>query len=141
LKEGEILLEFIHTHETFFFWLTLIGFVGLIGSLIIVPWILIKIPSDYFYADKRKKCPWGHCPPIIRTLLLIIKNILGILLVLSGFIMLFIPGQGILTMIAGIVLMDFPYKYKMMRKVIKNSRVLGFINRLRKKADQEPLKI
>ncbi len=55
--------------------------------------------------------------------------------------MLFIPGQGILTMIAGIVLMDFPYKYKMMRKIIKNSKVLGFINRLRKKAKQEPLKI
>lgn len=135
------MLEFFNTHEAFFFWLTLIGFVGLIGSLLVVPWILIKIPSDYFYADKRKKCHWGHCPTIIRSLLLIIKNILGVMLVLSGIIMLFIPGQGMLTMIAGIVLMDFPYKYKMMRKIIKNSKILRFINRLRKKANQEPLKV
>lgn len=135
------MLEFFHTHEAFFFWSTLIGLVGLIGSLIVVPWILIKIPSDYFFADKRKKCPWGHCPPMIRFLLLIIKNILGVLLILSGIIMLFIPGQGILTMVAGIVLMDFPYKYQIMRKIIKNSRILRFINRLRKKANQEPLKV
>ena len=135
------MLAFFNTHEAFFFWITLIGSVGLIGSLIVVPWILIKIPSDYFYADKRKKCLWGHCPPMIRSLLLIIKNILGVLLVLSGIIMLFIPGQGMLTMIAGIVLMDFPYKYTMMRKIIKNSKILRFINRVRKKANQEPLKV
>jgi hypothetical protein len=55
--------------------------------------------------------------------------------------MLFIPGQGILTIMAGIVLMDFPYKYKIMRKIIKNSNILRFINKLREKANQEPFKV
>lgn len=135
------MLAFFDTHEAFFFWSTLIGLVGLMGSLIVVPWILIKLPPDYFFAEKRKKCPWGHCPPMIRSLLLIIKNILGAMLILSGIIMLFIPGQGMLTMMAGIVLMDFPYKYKIMRKIIKNSKILRFINKLRKKANQESFKV
>jgi len=134
-------LELFNTHEEFFFYLTLIGLIGLIGSLIVVPWILIKIPSDYFFANKRKKCPWGNCPQIIRLILLIIKNIIGVVLILSGIIMLFIPGQGILTIITGIILMDFPFKYKMMRKVIKNPNILRFINKLREKANQEPLKV
>jgi hypothetical protein len=135
------LLEFFNTHEGLFFYSTLIGLVGLLGSLIVVPWLLIKIPSDYFVAEKREKCPWGNCPPIIRLLLLVIKNIIGVVLILSGIIMLFIPGQGILTIMAGIVLMDFPYKYKIMRKIIKNSNILRFINKLREKANQEPFKV
>jgi len=135
------LLEFINNHETLFFWLTLIGLVGFIGSLVVIPWVLIKIPPDYFLADKRKKCPWGHCPPIIRLIVLIIKNILGVILMLSGIIMLFTPGQGLLTIIGGIILMDFPHKYKLIRWIIKNSNILKFINKLRVKANQEPLKV
>ncbi|WP_373031114.1 PGPGW domain-containing protein [Sulfurovum sp.] len=135
------MLEFFNTHEEIFLYSTLIGLVGLIGSLIVVPWILIKIPSDYFLANQRKKCPWGNCPPILRLVVLVIKNIIGVVLILSGVIMLFIPGQGILTIIGGIILMDFPYKYKIMRKIIKNSNILRFINKLREKVNQEPLKV
>ena len=133
------LIEFINNHEELFFWLTIIGLVGLVVSLIVIPWILIRIPSDYFFANKREKYPWGNCPPIIRSVLLLIKNILGVILIISGIIMLFIPGQGILTIIGGIVLMDFPHKYKIMRRIIKNFKVLKFINKLRAKANQDPL--
>ena len=133
--------EFLHTHETLFFYLTISGVVGLIGSLIVVQWILIKIPPDYFSAEKRKPCPWGNCPPVIRVIVLIIKNIIGVILILSGIIMLFIPGQGLLTIFAGIILTDFPYKYKLIRKIVKTPRILNFINKLREKAKHAPLKL
>lgn len=120
------------------FWLAIIGF---IGSLIVIPWILIKIPSDYFFTDKRKKCPWGNCHPIIRLITIILKNIFGVILILSGVVMLFTPGQGIITIIGGIILMDFPYKYNILRKFIKQPKVLSTINALRMKANQTPLEV
>ena len=135
------MLEFINTHEAVFFWLTLIGIIGLIGSMLVIPWILIQIPPDYFLGEKRKKCPWGNCPPFIRSIILIIKNILGIALVLSGIIMLFIPGQGLLTILVGMILMDFPYKYKILRWLIQHPKILSPINKLRTKAKKSPLKI
>ncbi len=132
------MIEFIHEHQLLLFWLAIIGF---IGSLIVIPWILIKIPSDYFLKDKRKKCPWGNCSPIIRSIILILKNILGVILILSGLIMLFTPGQGVITIIGGIILMDFPYKYNILRRIIKQPKVLSSINELRMKAKQTPLKV
>lgn len=133
--------EFVNDHQSLFFWLTLIGLFGLVVSLIVIPWILIKIPSDYFFADKRKRYPWGNCPPIIRSIVLLIKNLLGVILIISGIAMLFMPGQGILTIVGGIVFMDFPHKYKIIRQIIKNSNILTYINKLRAKANQAPLKI
>ena len=132
------MIDFIHEHQVLLLWLAIIGF---IGSLIVIPWILIKIPSDYFLADKRKKCPWGNCSPIIRLIVLILKNILGLILVFGGIIMLFTPGQGMITIIGGIILMDFPYKYNILRRIIKHPKILSPINALRMKAKQAPLEI
>lgn len=135
------MLTFINNHETLFFWLTLTGVVGFIGSLVVIPWVLVKIPPDYFLAEKRRKCPWGHCPQVMRWIVIVIKNIVGFMLILSGIIMLFTPGQGVLTIIGGIILMDFPHKYKLMRRIIKNTKILKLINALRAKANREPLSV
>lgn len=132
------LIGFIHEHKVLLLWLAIIGF---IGSLIVIPWILIKIPSDYFLADKRKKYPWGNCSPIIRLTLNILKNMIGFVLILSGIIMLFIPGQGAITILGGIILMDFPYKYNILRRIIKHPKILSSINALRTKAEQTPLEV
>ena len=132
------MFDFLHSHETLFFWLTIIGILGLLGSVILIPWILIQLPSDYFHEKERKKCPWGNCPAILRTIVIILKNIIGVILLISGFIMLFIPGQGLLTMIVGIVLMDFPYKYKLLRWAIDHPKILSTINALREKANKDP---
>lgn len=135
------MLTFINNHETLFFWLTFIGVVGFIGSLVVIPWILIKIPHDYFRAEKRQKCPWEHYPKVVRWIVIVIKNIVGFVLILSGIVMLFTPGQGVLTIIGGIVLMNFPHKYTLMRGIIKNTKILKLINALRAKANREPLSV
>jgi hypothetical protein len=55
--------------------------------------------------------------------------------------MFFTPGQGILTLLLGMSLVDVPGKQRLMRKLIRRPRVLKVINRLRAKADQPPLEI
>jgi len=135
------MLTFINNHETLFFWLTFIGVLGFIGSLVVIPWILIKIPHDYFRAEKRQKRLSEHCPKVVWWIVIVIKNIVGFVLILSGIVMLFTPGQGVLTIIGGIVLMDFPHKYRLIRGIIKNTKILKLINALRAKANREPLSV
>jgi len=135
------MIVFIHNHEVLLLWLTIASTIGFIGSLIVIPWILIQIPSDYFSHEKRQKHQWGSYPPIIRLVLLLIKNIIGIIFIISGIIMLFIPGQGIITIIIGIILTDFPDKYKIERWIINHTAILKYINKLRAKAKQSPIEV
>jgi len=132
---------FIHNHEVLLLWLTITSIIGLIASLVLIPWILIQIPSDYFSHKKRQKHQWRNHPPIIRLVLLFMKNIFGVIFIISGIIMIFIPGQGIITIIIGIILVDFPGKYKMERWIINHPAILRSINKLRAKAKKGPIEV
>lgn len=58
-----------------------------------------------------------------------------------GFIMLFIPGQGILTMLIGYSLLDFVNMRGPVYKIVKRPSVYQFINRIRVKNDKEPIEL
>jgi archaellum biogenesis protein FlaJ (TadC family) len=123
---------------------TLIGLVSLlvfVVSLLSLPCLVAQIPEDYFAASKRRKAPWAGHNPIVRVVIIIGKNLLGVILLLGGFIMLFMPGQGILTMVAGLVLMDYPGKFAVEKKIATNASVLKGLNWLRAKAKKPPLKL
>ncbi|HEY9190210.1 MAG TPA: PGPGW domain-containing protein [Sulfurovum sp.] len=135
------MIDFIQDHENLLLGLAAISFLVFITSLLLIPWIVTKIPSDYFTHPKRQKYLWDDQPNILRYLFVFLKNVLGVMLVLGGFTLLFLPGQGIVTMMIGLLIMDFPYKYRVETWIIKHPVVLRSINRLRKKAKQPPLEI
>ena len=120
---------------------TIVAIIGFLASIVLVPWIIVQIPSDYFTHPKRQKYFWSDQLPIVRVLFLFLKNALGIVLLIAGIIMLVLPGQGILTIIAGVFFMDFPGKYKVEKRIIKHPVILRSINWLRKKAKRSPLEI
>jgi len=133
------MMDFINDHENILLWLAIGSFIGFIASILLIPWIVIQIPSDYFTHPKRQKYLWSEHPPVIRLLFIFLKNILGIILVLGGIVLLLLPGQGILTILIGLIIMDFPYKYKVEIWIIKHPFILRAINKLRSKAKQRPL--
>jgi len=118
--------------------LTIASFIGFVGSLIAIPWILIRLPSDYF--DMRVPRLWmkDH-HPILRLIGLIIKNCLGTVFLMAGFLMLFLPGQGVLTMLIGISFLDFPNKRKLEARIVGQPAILNTINRMRHKFKKSPL--
>src|SRR3990167_885501 len=120
------------------FGLAVAGAVGFIGSLIAIPLILVRLPADYF--DTRTPRHWmkDH-HPVLRLLGLIVKNVVGIVFLLAGFAMLFLPGQGLLTMLIGVSLMDFPRKRELEAKMVGQPTLLGIINAMRHKFDKPPL--
>ena len=132
---------FIYDHEALLLWLTIASVIGLVASLVLIPWILIQIPSDYFSHKKRQKHEWHNDLPILRLIFLLMKNILGVIFIISGIIMLFIPGQGIITIIIGVILADFPYKYRIEQWIISHPAILRYINELRAQAKQSPIEV
>lgn len=114
--------------------------VGFIGSLIAIPLILVRLPPHYF--DERHPRTWmeGH-HPVLRMLGHIIKNAVGVVLLVAGIAMLVLPGQGILTMLIGISLIDFPGKRQLERKLIGQPAVLQAINKVRERFGQPPLTV
>ena len=103
-------------------------------SLAIVSIILVKIPPDYFKEDRPHEFLSGHHPGI-RLLGMIAKNLLGIVLVALGIVMSIpgVPGQGILTILLGIMLLDFPGRQELERRIVSQPRVLKNVNKLRHK--------
>ncbi|UJP06224.1 MAG: hypothetical protein LZF61_04420 [Nitrosomonas sp.] len=118
--------------------LTIASVFCFIGSLIAIPWILVRLPSDYF--DIRVSRHWMQAHhPILRISGLVTKNIIGIIFLIAGFIMLFLPGEGLLTMLLGISFMDFPCKRKLEARIIGQPTVFNTINAIRQKFNKKPL--
>lgn len=109
-------------------------------SLAIVSLILVKIPADYFRKDKPREL-WADKPSIVRFLGILVKNLLGLLLVALGIVMSLpgVPGQGILTILLGIMLLDFPGKRDLEHRLVSQPRVLNAINKLRHRFGKDSL--
>jgi hypothetical protein len=101
-------------------------------SLGIVSLLLVKIPPTYFKEDHDREF-WTDRHPAIRLAGVIGKNILGVLLVALGVVLSLpgVPGQGLLTILLGVMLLDFPGKRRLEQKLISRPSVLSTINRLR----------
>jgi len=109
-----------------------------VGTLIAIPVILMRLPADYF--DIRKPRPWmENHHPILRLLGHIVKNVVGAIFLFAGFLMLFLPGQGVLTMLIGLSMIEFPGKRRVEAKIVGQSTVLSTINSMRAKFGKPPL--
>ena len=110
------------------------------GSIAMVSYLLVKLPPTYFHSshdrdfwtDRHRAVRWGG---------LIVKNIFGAVLVLLGIVMSLpgVPGQGLLTILLGVMLLDFPGKRRLEQKLLSRPRVLQTINHLRRKFGKPPL--
>lgn len=103
-------------------------------SLAIVSFIMVKIPPDYFHKDRPRDL-WSDRHPAVRWLGVFAKNLLGIVLVVLGILMSIpgVPGQGVLTILLGIMLLDFPGKRTLEYKLVSRPQVLTTINKLRQR--------
>jgi hypothetical protein len=124
----------------------------LIGALIfvasflinlgIVSFILVKLPADHFAKSRKRKFLEGH-HPALRVAALIGKNIAGALLVGLGIVLSLpgVPGQGLLTILLGIMLLDFPGKHRLEQKLLSRPSIVNAINSLRGRFGKSPLEL
>lgn len=121
-------------------WIGLFVFsvVAFLGTLVAIPTILVRLPQDYFQNHHHK--PWfANHHQVIRIIGILAKNVAGIIFLLAGIAMLVLPGQGLMTMLLGILFIDFPGKHRLEKKLIQHPKILKTINALREKAGKPPL--
>jgi hypothetical protein len=107
--------------------------VAVVATAVLVPIIVARMPADYFVKQggERRR----------NIVLVVLKNLAGVLLVLLGVAMLVLPGQGILTLVLGLGLVDFPGRRRLELKVMSRPSVLKAINALRRRAGRPPLEM
>jgi hypothetical protein len=120
----------------------LIFVVTFVVNLAIVSFILVKLPADHFNKNHRTSF-WLGRHPVIRAMGIIGKNILGVLLVVVGILLSIpgVPGQGLLTILLGIMLLDFPGKRRLEQNLLRRPQILKTINRLRARFGKQALEI
>ncbi len=110
----------------------------LVISAMLIPYLIVRLPAD-FYAERNHRRRVFQDQPILRILFLAAKNTLGGLLLIAGILMLVLPGQGILTILAALALLNFPRKRALEMRILHAPAVLKSINWLRQRAGREPL--
>jgi hypothetical protein len=119
-------------------WATGLSVVAVIGTIIGVPWLVTRLPGDYFSRAQRKTWRQAGGEPLFALVLGLLKNLLGAALVVMGLVMLVTPGQGLLTVLAGLLLMNFPGKYRMERWLVLRPGVMRALNWLRQRQGHGP---
>lgn len=120
-------------------WLGGVSLLMFVGSLLALPVLVSRIPRDYFVDERRHLSKTHRFHPVVYALLIALKNLLGVALIIAGIAMLVLPGQGLLTILIGISLMDFPGKYALERWLVACPGVFKAINWLRVRWGEEPL--
>jgi len=119
--------------------LSLAGLLLAVASLALMPWLLVRLPPDALLrpaAGLRARLV-GASPG--QVLLILLRNLLGVLLLLAGITMLFLPGQGLLTMAAGLGLLDLPLRHRLLVWLLRRPSVARAVDRLRARAGASPL--
>jgi hypothetical protein len=129
------MLAWADAHKSWFVWLAVISAVTLAASALLIPWIVARLPADYFARDDHPTA-WANSHPLLRVFLLLAKNVFGLLLVVLGVLMLVLPGQGILTIVAGIALIDFPGRHRVVQWIVARDPVMNALNWVRRRAKQ-----
>ncbi|HBJ38183.1 MAG TPA: hypothetical protein DDZ51_26200 [Planctomycetaceae bacterium] len=120
-------------------WASGISVLMFLGTLVAIPILLVRMPEDYFVSQPVRDWPTRH--PAIHIALVLIKNLVGFSLLLAGVSMLILPGQGLLTMLAGLTLLDFPGKRKFELWMINHRPLRQAANWVRRKNNRPPLRL
>lgn len=104
--------------------------------------VMVKVPPHYF-SPHHERDFMPNSPFLVRWGAVIGKNIAGVFLVLLGIVLSLpgVPGQGILTILLGLIFLDIPGKRPLEARIIKRPAVLAAINKLRARYNKPPLEL
>ena len=126
-------------HATLLWLLGFLSLVMFIGTIIALPLIIIYLPARFFNPMEIAAQRAEKGQSASRMALIVLKNVVGAVLILAGLLMLVLPGQGLVTLLIGLSLVNFPGKRRLVCRILQQPRVLGFINRIRTAANRPPV--
>ncbi|MFT4556905.1 MAG: FMN-binding protein [Planctomycetales bacterium] len=129
----------ITEHKIGLRWLTGFSVVLFLGSLLAIPWLVARIPADYFLPRSDGENEFRLKHPIASLMWRFLKNLLGGVLLLAGVLMLILPGQGLLTILLGIMLIDFPGKRRLELLIIRRPAIYRVVSWIRRRSGRDEL--
>ena len=104
------------------------------GSFALVLRIVLALPEEYFEAEASPHRPWT-AGRVARNAAGIVVIALGLMMSVPG-----VPGQGLLTILAGLLLVDFPGRRTLELALVRRAGLLPALNRLRARFGRQPLR-
>ena len=133
--------NWVEGHEALLQLLGTASLILLAVTLIALPVVVAKLPEDYFTRERRESAGRGRKHPVFWSIVSLVKNVLGIVLIFAGIVMLVLPGQGAVTILIGLALTNFPGKYVIERRIACQPAVGRTLNRIRELFGQPPLRM
>ncbi|MDA3872450.1 MAG: hypothetical protein PF795_00625 [Kiritimatiellae bacterium] len=130
--------HWIETHAEVLSLLVGGSFVVLVATFALIPIMISRLQAGYFDNPYHQPLENLKHRPFLRASLLLLKNALGLILVLAGLAMLVLPGQGLLTLFVAMILLDFPGKFSLKKKIIRLPHLRRIINQFRIRHGKDP---
>jgi NosR/NirI family transcriptional regulator, nitrous oxide reductase regulator len=140
-RTSEQLRSLLAEHKSTLQWMTAFSVALFVGSLLAVPWLVARIPTDYFMPETKGQNAFRQQHPTVSLLWRILKNVLGVVLLLAGVAMLILPGQGLLTILLGVMLVDFPGKRSLELLIIRRPSISRVVRWVRQRSGRDELQI
>lgn len=124
-------------------YLSIASAVFFVLGLISIPYIVCALPEDALScsSNTEQRVSWlDRVPGSLRPVLFVFKNVLAVALLILGVAMLVLPGQGLLTIFIGLVLLDFPGKSKIYVLILQKPWVLEKLNKMRIRRGGRPFR-
>ena len=118
----------------------LVGAVGTVSVLLLgvtvllSPWLVARLPADYFSSPRAPLASRG----LRRLALLALRNVAGLAFAAIGLVMLVTPGPGLVGILLGLSLCEFPGKHALLVRLASRPDVFRSLNWLRRRGDAPP---
>ena len=135
------LTDWIHRNEQLLQLLGSLSLLLLALTFAALALVVITLPENYFTRDHRAPSSLTHPHPLPWRGLSLLKNLLGVFFIFLGIAQLILPGQGALTILIGLTMTNFPGKYRLERRMMRQSMIHKSLNKIRTMANKPPLKV
>lgn len=118
-----------------------VSLVLFVGSFVLIPVLIARMRRDYFVARDPDQDTWLGRHRLARATARVAKNVLGSVLLVAGVAMMVLPGQGVITVLVALSLLEFPGKRALELRLIRQPQVNRVINWIRARSGRLPLLI
>lgn len=128
------ILLWLTTHTALVTLISVISVLLLAMTILATPWLVSRLPSDYLL---HKPTP-PSVPSLGGALLKLLRLILGLILACLGLVMMITPGPGMVLLLLGISVAEFPGKHRLMFHIATRPPVFDSLNWMRKRHHKPP---
>ena len=120
-------------------WMVAASVAVTLAGLVLLRMVILRLPVDFLSNARRRPAGWRNHHPVINLSLRLLKNLLGLMLLVAGLTMLFTPGPGLLAIFLAVFILDLPGKHRLEVGILSRPAILRKINQWRCKAGRPPL--